>query len=148
MNPDEEPQYPSLLEAAAYLGLNPDTLRSHLIRSGHPPLVRYRPSGRGNSGRAYLPMSLEDADKLVRSRQQATLDRRRAIEELPGLSAQRVADLLGIQAQTVYRLNQLQYLPAEQEVQVGKQKLLRWSLSTVKAYAQRRGRTLVASEMP
>ena len=94
-------------------------------------------------------MALElEADELRRQVAALHDEHRRAIEELPGLSAQRVADLLGIQAQTVYRLNQLQYLPAEQEMQVGKQKLLRWSLATVKAYAERRGRTLLASEMP
>lgn len=142
--PDEHLPYPSLVEAAAYLGMNPDTLRSHLLRSGHPPTVRYTKEGKGNPGRAYLPMSLEEADQLVQSRHRATADREEAIQQLPGLSARRVAELLGIDQNTVYRLNQLQTLPAEWEIQVGKQRHLRWALPVVKAYAERRHRVLTA----
>jgi predicted transcriptional regulator len=133
--PDGEPTYPSLLEAAALLGMHPDTLRWHLTHSGNSARV-------WRDGRAYLPMSLEEADQLLQSRRQATIDRQEAIATLPGLSAQRVAHLLGIRKNTVYRLNELRTLPAEAETMIGRRKILRWNPLTVRAYAERVGRTL------
>lgn len=134
-SPRETPPYPSVREAAALLGMHPDTLRWHLTHSGNPAQV-------WRDGRAYLPMSLEDADQLLQSRRQATIDRQEAIATLPGLSAERVAHLLGIRKNTVYRLNELGTLPAETETMIGRRKILRWTPLTVRAYAERVGRTL------
>jgi predicted transcriptional regulator len=132
--PEAEP-YPAVLEAAASLGLNPGTLRYHLTKAGHLPQVQ-------PDGRAYLTVTLAEAEEIVRSRRQASRARREKLAELPGLSAKRVAELLGIDVHTVYRLNQLRYLPADDDVMIDGRRVLRWAIPTVKAYAERRGRTL------
>ena len=135
-SPRETPPYPWLMEAAADLGLHHETLRYHLIKAGHPPQVRR------DDGRAYLTVTLAEADRIVHARRQAARARRETIAELPGLSAKRVAELLGIRVDTVYRLNQLHHLPAEGEVVVDGRRVLRWDLVTVRAYADRVHRTL------
>ncbi len=122
----------SLVSAAAHLGLSPNLLRYHLTAAGHPPEV-------GEGGRAYLTVTLEEADRILTER------RRRAMADiglLPGWSAAYVARVLGIQQNTVYRLRQLGSLPAAHEVEAAGGRKWRWDPETVRAYAKRVGRTL------
>lgn len=120
----------SLVEAAAYLGLNPDTLRYHLTKAGHPPKVE--------GGRAYLTIPIGQADGILHERRRLAAE----LGELPGWSAAKVAEVLGIQRATVFRLHQLGKLPAEIEVKGLPNRKWRWRPETVRAYAKRVHRTL------
>ncbi len=127
----------SLVGAAAYLGVSPSRLRHLLERAGHRPTV-------GENGRAYLPVALEEADRLLRRQAEV----REAAQSLPGWSDLEVARQLGIQRATVHRLRQLGKLPAEIPVPEGLgNRRWRWDPATVRAYAKRVGRTL-AGEPP
>ncbi len=134
----------SLVEAGARLGINPDSLRYHLAQAGHP--CRLGSGGGGQSARrAYLTVSLEEAERIVNERRQAHLG---VDDELPGLSARRVAELLGIQRAVVYRMHRLGYLPADYSVEAPDRRRLRWSLPAVRRYAERQGRGLAEAPPP
>ena len=122
----------SLVEAAARLGLNPDNLRYHLTKAGHPPQVGVR-------GRAYLTITIAEADAILRGRREVA----EQVAHLPGWSAAEVARALGIQRATVFRLHQLGKLPAEIEVKGLGNRKWRWDPDTVRAYAKRVHRTIV-----
>ncbi len=131
MDPSDQSASPpvSLLEAAAYLEVTPSSLRPHLTKAGHPPKVV--------GGRAYLTISVVEADAILRDRRRLGAE----LVELPGWPAAKVAGVLGIQQGTVYRLRQLGYLPAAWEVQAIGRRKWRWDPETVRAYAKRVHRT-------
>ena len=138
MSRDVEPRDPaasqpvSVVAAAAHLGLNPDTLRYHLAKAGHPPKV-------GVGGRAYLTITIDEAAAILRKRREVA----ESATNLPGWSVAKVAEVLGIQPATVFRLHQLGKLPAEIQLQPGLgNRKWRWDPATVRAYAKRVGRTL------
>ena len=119
----------SLLEAAADLGVTAPALRHHLTKAGHPPKVE--------GGRAYLTIPVAEADGILRERRRLAAE----LGELPGWSAAKVAEVLGIRLATVYRLRELGKLPAAHEVQAIGGRKWRWEPETVRAYAKRVGRT-------
>lgn len=134
----------SLVEAGARLGLDPDTLRYHLDRTGHPCRLGDG-SGPRSARRSYLTVSLEEAERIVNQRRQAHL----AVDaELPGLSARRVAELLGVPRLKVYQLHHLGTLPADYSVEAPGRRQLRWSLPAVRRYAERQGRPLAVEPPP
>ncbi len=133
-NPADQSGRVSLLGAAACLGVSPSSLRHHLLGAGHTLTVI--------EGRAYLNISVDQAAELLEHKQRT----RQQIEELPGWSAAEVARRLDIRQDTVYRLRQLGYLPGY-EVRAPGMRKWRWDPETVRAYAQRVGRTL-AEEVP
>lgn len=118
----------SVSGAAAYLGVTPSSLRHHLVNAGHPPKV-------GENGRAYLTVTLADADEILQARRREAA----RVQELPGWSAAEVAARIGIQVATVHRLRELGKLPAIAVEGPGHRKW-RWDPTTVRAYAQRVGR--------
>ena len=121
----------ALVDAAAYLGVTPPALRHHLTKAGYPPRVE--------GGRAYLTIPIAEADAILRSRREVAQE----IAHLPGWSAAEVARRLGMRADSVHRLHQLGYLPAEIRVPGGMgNRKWRWDPATVRAYAKRVGRTL------
>lgn len=62
---------------------------------------------------------------------------------VPGWSVAKVADVLGIQQATVFRLHELGKLPAEIQVPSGMgNRKWRWRPETVRAYAKRVHRTV------
>ncbi|MGH7612228.1 MAG: helix-turn-helix transcriptional regulator [Candidatus Dormibacteria bacterium] len=128
----------SLVAAGARLGINPRTLRHHLDAAGHPCQLGL---GRGGQSarRAYLTVSLEEAERIVDERRQAHLG---VDDDLPGLSARRVAELLGVSRVTPYHLHSAGYLPADYSVDAPGRRRLRWSLPAVRRYAERQGRAL------
>ncbi len=128
----------SLVEAGGRLGINPSTLRHHLARAGPPCRL-------GRDRRAYLTVSLEEAERIVDERRQAHLA---VDEELPGLSARRVAELLGVDRVTPYHLHSAGYLPADYIVDAPGRRRLRWSLPAVRRYAERQGRRLADAPPP
>ena len=122
----------SVVAAAAHLGLNPDTLRYHLTKAGHPPTV-------GVGGRAYLAITIDEAAAILRKRREVA----EQAANLPGWSAAQVAEALGIRTDTVHRLRQLGKLPAEIQLPPGLgNRKWRWDPETVRGYAKRVGRTL------
>ena len=120
----------SLVGAAAYLGMSPNLLRYHLTAAGHPPKVE--------GGRAYLAITLEEAERILGERRRAVAE----LGELPGWSAAHVARALGIRQRTVYLLRQIGSLPSTWEVEAAGRRKWRWDPETVRAYAKRVGRTL------
>jgi hypothetical protein len=84
----------SVVAAAAHLELNPDTLRYHLTKAGHPPQV-------DAGGRAYLTIPIGEAAAILRGRREVA----EQVAHLPGWSAAEAARALGIQRATVFRLH-------------------------------------------
>lgn len=130
-NPADTDQPVSLVEAAASLGLDRESLRYYLVKAGFPPAV-------GKGGRSYLTIPVAEANRILAERRRLNAD----IGLLPGWSAAEVARRLGIQQATVYRLRQLGKLPAAYEVRAIGSRRWRWDPETVRAYAERVGRTL------
>ncbi|MGH7639468.1 MAG: hypothetical protein ACREN7_00055 [Candidatus Dormibacteria bacterium] len=124
----------SLVAASARLGISRHTLRYQLTQAGHPPHM-------GRDGRCFLTVSLEDAERIVHDRIQANL---KVDDDLPGLSARKVAELLGVKRAAVYHQNRPGRLPADYVVEGPGKRRLRWSIPTVRRYAEQWGRKVAA----